>query len=95
MKAQIGSISHGTMCPQDIIPVFAATLAELDNGDIYTEIISQAMNIDWEDWDYCNNEVPYIEESLFDALNYYAPLDCYFGSHPGDGSDYGFWKCED
>jgi len=95
MEAQVGSISHGTMNPRDIIPIFADTLAELDKDGTYRELISNAMNIDWDDWDYCNNEIPYIEEDLFDALNSFAPKGCYFGSHPGDGSDYGFWECED
>jgi len=53
----------------------------------------------WRD----SNGLPYFEsehcqediEFLFDALNGYAPVGCYFGAHFGDGSDFGFWPCED
>lgn len=34
-------------------------------------------------------------EDIFDMLNDIAPAGCYFGSHPGDGADFGFWWCED
>ena len=41
-----------------------------------------------EESDYLLNEV------LFDVLDSYSPENFYFGSHPGDGSDFGYWKEE-
>ena len=34
-------------------------------------------------------------EELWDALNRCAPDGFYFGCHPGDGSDFGFWKSDE
>ncbi len=36
----------------------------------------------------------YVEE-LLDALNDVAPGGCYFGTHPGDGADFGFWSVDE
>ena len=35
-----------------------------------------------------------VNEDLIDALNDFAPPGDYFGAHPGDGSDFGYWENE-
>ncbi len=85
--AQIGSVSHGTMREEDLIVPFADLLAE-------------ARSLEWDDEadEYVQDDIGTPGEvlhALFDALGNYAPDFCYFGAHPGDGSDYGFWVCED
>ena len=37
----------------------------------------------------------FLMEVLFDALDDLSPQGHYFGSHPGDGSDFGFWPIEE
>ena len=98
--ANLGSISTGTMRNEDLIPDFLdtlETLAKLNKCKKHLTLIDEIENridtipgyYDTEDADFDLNE------DLFDALNEYAPPHAYFGSHPGDGSDYGFWIAED
>ena len=89
------SLSHGTMRNEDLIETFMLFLE--DNYPlIYADIRSD------KDYDNIMNTGRYDDETsywlldeLFDRLNELAPDDFYFGSHPGDGSDYGFWQCEE
>jgi len=100
MKAEIGSISQGTMRPQDLIPCFLEVLENL--ADSSTDLTSAITSrIEFADnfenyYDYYASAASSFDfEELFDALNKYAPDGCYFGAHCGDGADYGFWPIED
>jgi hypothetical protein len=105
---QLGTVSHGTMRTDDLIPVFldvaeGLRLSRRDRADI------KALRNEWEACEHedgckqhsnpgdstCDNEADSSCERLFDILNNYAPPYCYFGSHEGDGSDYGFWVSQD
>ena len=88
-KQIIGTVSHGTMREGDLIPAFLDALQELD------EPRALELRKEWADCQSTEEECEFLNETLFDTLNEYAPPYCYFGAHPGDGSDYGFWPVED
>lgn len=88
------SVSHGTMRCQDLIPVFMDIIKETPE---YVQLMHLVPSYAYEDkdsewWD--SEDATNLLESLFNTLNSYAPEDYYFGSHPGDGSDYGYWETE-
>ena len=98
----VGTVSHGTMRPQDLIPAFLDCLAEVwpeayegymvaAFGPIPAYVQDEGDDSEW--WD--SEDAHYLLDGLFDALNEAAPEGYYFGAHPGDGSDYGFWACEE
>jgi hypothetical protein len=90
-KPTLGSISHGTLRPEDLIPTFAAELERVRDPDCHADLSALCDDVDYDD----DEEAGDILERLTDALSGYAPDYCYFGAHPGDGSDFGFWLCED
>lgn len=96
-KYIIGSVSHGTMRNEDLIPEFVYILKQFSKGKNKVQHkkcreIEKRMKLEYyfqsEESDFDLNEF------LFDALQDYALPYFYFGSHPGDGSDYGFWLSE-
>lgn len=92
--ADFGSISHGTMRPEDLIPAFADALRSLTREhrtDDLQALLDECENC-CEDG---HNDGDDLLEALFDALGEFAPPYGYFGSHPADGADYGFWLAED
>jgi len=95
---EIGTVIQGTTKPEDLIPAFRDALESLDVDDkMFQYYKNRIAEIDWniyaENPDF--DEYLYdIVEELIDALNEYAPPHCYFGSHIGDGADYGFWMLD-
>lgn len=102
-----GTVSHATMREQDLLPKFLGVLAEY-NPLAYNAIIDELTpfchsndnideilgNEDHTAW-HSNTMAWIINESVWDAMNEIAPEGFYFGAHPGDGCDYGFWAIEE
>lgn len=88
MYARIGSISHGTLNPEHLVPAFADELAALAKRDRNGSRRSASLLAVSE-----ARALPAAEalEALANQLDGYSPPYAYFGSLEGDGSDFGFW----
>lgn len=109
--AHIGSISTGTLRTEDLLSAFASELESLIlvNGDHFcrpenfgerdrlNNLVGEAQDQWNEDGDGLQDEehAEYLVEELSTALEQFAPPYCYFGSHEGDGADFGFWPSHD
>lgn len=78
------SVSHGTLRQQDLVEAFAKVLGEVNEP--LADSLIEAFAIGDDDTQ------DYVLEQLFDSLDEIAPEGTYFGAHPGDGSDFGFWS---
>ena len=99
-KVNIGTLIHGTLRSEDLIPAFTNELAYLSDGQ--HPLIDEINQFDWysEDirLDIAESQQEYASDlvnDLIDALNEYAPAHTYFGTIEGDGSDFGFWADAD
>jgi hypothetical protein len=99
MKPEIGTISHGTFRPQDLLRSFSEAYEQYckDQPGFRSKLATRAKMLadllDRNDPHPTDRDVAdeFIDE-IIDELNKIASLyGCYFGSHPGDGSDFGFW----
>lgn len=87
------TVSWGTHRPDDLIPKFMAVLKEYGK-EAYDKYVSE--NPEVEDWKMLDDETKgWVVDELFDLLDGIAPEDCYFGAHPGDGADFGFWQVDE
>jgi hypothetical protein len=92
----IGSISSGTMRAEDLIPTF---LGELESqkplSPSHRELVKTIRTAMEDEEYYESGDAEEDLDALFDALGDYAPEYFYFGAHPGDGSDYGYWLMDE
>lgn len=77
------TIVHGTGLCEDLYPIFRNLLVLLDPDKAQRYEEAGDIPTDDETWE------------LLLELDSLAPEGYYFGSHPGDGSDFGFWKLEE
>ena len=116
-QVELGTVSHGTLRVQDLLPAFLDTLSQLDPPR-YSKIILE-LDAEYQrsktpvgiasyaggyckGLDLCDDDAWWSSErsdelltELFDALDDLAPEGARFGSHVGDGSDFGFWAVEE
>lgn len=93
-----GTVIHGTLRTADLLDAFADELERLitmaslpaDPHPGNMTLVHEARAVAPE-----TDEADEIVQDLIDALNEYAPDGHYFGSHPGDGADFGFWAVEE
>lgn len=96
-----GTIIQGTMRRQDLIPAFLEAL-RVASPDAYAQLImgpfgavpahvsDEGDDSPWWDTEAAADLLAQLDE----ALNEAAPEGHYFGAHPGDGADFGFWEVE-
>lgn len=96
------SVSHGTLRTFDLVHAFLNVLNEMD-PPAYREMMGNDglktipfSAIDDADADWWNTDVASdVLTDLEDKLSELAPEGFQFGSHEGDGSDFGFWPVDE
>ena len=88
-KFQLGSISTGTLLTEDLLPRFADTCIRLKGTKHPVAIMCYELTDDptWAD----RSNAKDVLDALKDCLNELCPPFVYFGAHPSDGADFGFW----
>jgi hypothetical protein len=98
-----GSISIGTVKLCDIVPKMLDALRDIHEqawmqcqmpGVGFPLVPSYVIDFPGHEWWETDN-ARYAYEILFEALNSECPNGYYFGGHPGDGADVGFWRTEE
>jgi len=90
-----GTVSSHTLIERDLAEAFtdAAKVIAPERADeidaLYNEFIAAEDAEDFETAGFILNE------QIYDLMDSLAPEGYYFGSHPGDGSDFGYWENEE
>ena len=86
---EIGSISTGTLRPEDLLPAFSRELERHAPDHALVTAADDILNRLPDDWD--GGGASELINEIQDALQEHCPPFVTFGAHPGDGADFGFW----
>jgi len=104
MWPNIGTVSHATMRPEDLIfsflPVLLKYAPSLHEESCFQLCQIKAEHVDMggiagdmQDWfDQIND---YLNESLWEDMDRIAPPYTTFQASEGDGADFGYWPCHE
>jgi len=87
---QLGSISTGNLRTEDLLRAFVSTLDSLSPRGSHWSGLGDAYQILEQGTDD-ESEITELLSDIEHELNNLCPPFVYFGAHPGDGADYGFW----
>lgn len=102
-----GAVSHGTLLNRDLMESLSSELERYCGAELTPACLDQRA---FDAWHSVNDARAMLENEAFDCeteagsemvnelidrLNSYAPDGFYFGTHEGDGSDFGFWQSSD
>ena len=103
VEEAIGTVIHGTLLPEELLQAFLDQLEVVD-GKRASEIrkeyarvfesLPQLADMEEKAGQHLIMYAGECFDTLIDALNACAPEGLFFGSHPGDGGDFGFWPIE-
>lgn len=106
MTIYIGTVSHGTHRTQDLLRRFAEELDRLIVVGTASDTLADAVLAEeakrhaarLDEPDATDTAHEWAQEhvtKLMDRFNELAPEGVYFGTHEGDGADFGFWPVGD
>jgi hypothetical protein len=100
-RKNVGSVSTGTLRPEDLLPCFMSELESMRplqsaHKALLREIQARMDAAELLGLDYYAVDEHAAEdiEALETALQDYCLPYFYFGAHPGDGADFGYWLPE-
>jgi len=89
----MGSVIQGTLELKEIIPALIEEVARRAPAEYEQLVVNNALThaCGYDDEGYGDADT-HLADELFEILDETAPEGQYFGAHPDDGADFGFWE---
>lgn len=102
-----GTLIHSTHRAADLLPAFMEEFARIDpngcagyldgleaDGYILDVLLPMLAGEDPDHEWFNSDDAAELLQDLIGVLNDHAPAGHYFGAHPSDGSDFGYWQID-